>query len=148
MPEGDVVAELLHDWADGDDTAYSRLFSHVYTELKRVAHNELRKERPDPLLQTTGLVHEAFLRLRSSRIDWQNKQQFFAVFARVMRQILVDFGRKRSAVKRTGKLVIPSHRSARLSADVLDLNDALEELEQLDLEKAQLVELRFFAGLS
>src|SRR6266851_2193401 len=63
MPNGDAVAELLRDWAHGDEAAYARLFSHVYTELKRVAHNELRKEPPDPLLQTTGLVHEAFLRL-------------------------------------------------------------------------------------
>src|SRR5262245_39913586 len=79
MPEGDVLAEVLCDWAEGDDTAYGRLFSHVYTELKRVAHNQLRKEPSNPLLQTTGLVHEAFLRLRSSRIDWQNEQQFYAV---------------------------------------------------------------------
>jgi RNA polymerase sigma factor (TIGR02999 family) len=148
MANGDVVAVLLRDWADGDDTAYGRLFSHVYTQLKRVAHNELRKEPPNPLLQTTGLVHEAFIRLRSSRVDWQNKEQFFAVFARVMRQILVDFGRRRRAMKRSGKLVIPSRSSAGLSADVLDLNDALEELERLDSRKAQLVELRLFAGLS
>ena len=73
MPNGDAVAELLRDWAHGDEAAYARLFSHVYTELKRVAHNELRKEPPNPLLQTTGLVHEAFLRLRSSRIDWQKE---------------------------------------------------------------------------
>jgi RNA polymerase sigma factor (TIGR02999 family) len=146
--ERDLVAELLRDWADGDAAAYDRLFSHVYNELKRVAHNELRKESPNPLLQTTGLVHEAFLRLRSSRVDWQNKQQFYAVFARLMRQILVDFGRRRRAMKRSGKLVIPSHRQTRLPADVLDLNEALEELERLDPQKAQLVELRFFAGLS
>src|SRR5207249_4490540 len=83
---------------------------------------------------------------RSSRIDWQNKQQFYAVFARVMRQILVDFGRRRKAMKRSGKLVIPSNRPTRSPADVLDLNEALEELERLDSQKAQLVELRFFCG--
>ena len=123
-------------------------------DLKRIAHHQLSKEAYNPLLQTTGLVHEAFLRLRTSHVDWQNKEQFYASAARVLRQILVDFGRRQGAVKR--KVIagssMPKGRFGdlrfRSSADVLDLNDALDELEQVDSGKAQLVELRYFAGLS
>lgn len=146
-PENSIDS-LLHQWADGDTTAYHRLFTLVYGELKRIAHNELRNEPNDPLLQTTGLVHETFLRLRSSRVEWEDKQQFYALFARAMRQVLVDFGRRRNAVKRSK---VPQGLTAyrnRLPADVLDLNDALDELEQLDPEKGRLVELRYFGGLS
>lgn len=145
---GDSIDSLLRDWGDGDTTAYHRLFSCVYSELKRIAHNELRKERHDPILQTTALVHEAFVRLQRSHVDWEDAHQFYSIFARVMRQILVDCGRRRSALKRTRIAALPSSRQARLPADVLDLNDALDELERVDLQKAHLVELRYFAGLS
>jgi RNA polymerase sigma-70 factor, ECF subfamily len=148
MQAGDKIDVLLQAWADGDKDAYHLLFTHVYGELKRIAHNELRNEPNDPLLQTTGLVHEAFLRLRTSKVDWESREQFFAIFSRLMRQILVDFGRKRNASKRTRIDILPGNSQSRLPADVLDLNDALDELVKFDEHKARMVELRFFAGLS
>jgi RNA polymerase sigma factor (TIGR02999 family) len=147
MEPGDRIEILLQKWADGDVEAFHLLYTHVYSELKRIAHNELRKEPHDPLLQTTGLVHEAFLRLRTTRIDWEDKKQFFAIYSRLMRQILVDFGRRRSSVKRTPITFVPDSPS-RLPADILDLNNALDELQRFDEYKARLVELRYFGGLS
>jgi len=147
VPPTDPVTALLQSWADGDSSAYDRLFTQVYGELKRIAHNELRKEAHDPLVETTGLVHEVFLRLRKSRIDWEDRPQFYGLFARVMRQILVDFGRKRTANKRR-IIEIPVEGRSHLPVDVLDLHEALAELEEFDGEKARLVELRYFAGLS
>lgn len=149
----DTVTKLLHAWAIGDPDAFSRLISQVYLDLKRIAHHQLSNDAYNPLLQTTGLVHEAYIRLRTCQVDWQNKEQFYATFARLTRQILVDFGRRQKAIKRKPELAMtPERRFRNLRfrslAEVMDLNDVLDELEQVDPGKAHLVELRYFAGLS
>lgn len=149
----DTVTKLLRAWAIGDPDAFSRLICQVYLDLKRIAHHQLSNDAYNPLLQTTGLVHEAYIRLRTCQVDWQNKEQFYATFARLTRQILVDFARRQSAIKRKPELAMtPERRFRNLRfrslAEVMDLNDALDELEQVDPGKAHLVELRYFAGLS
>jgi RNA polymerase sigma-70 factor (ECF subfamily) len=131
-----------------------RLMPLVYQELRRTAHRQLRGERPGQGPQTTSLVHEAYMRLLdSSRVRWQNRSHFYAVSAQLMRRILVDFARARRAQKRGGDAVrvpidealdaLPERR-----ADVVALDDALEALAQFDPRKVQVVELRFFGGLS
>jgi RNA polymerase sigma factor (TIGR02999 family) len=126
----------------------------VYAELRRIAHRYMRDERPDHPLQTTALVHEAYLRLIDvNRLDWQSRNQFYAMSARMMRRILVDEARRRDADKRGAD---PSHvaldealvPAPEKGADVLALEEALAHLEVLDERKARVVELRCFAGLT
>jgi len=152
MAEG--VTELLKAWGDGDRGALDRLVPLVYAELKRRAGAQLARERGSHTLQPTALVHEAFLRLvdqRSAR--WQNRAQFFGVAAQLMRRILVDHARARAAAKRGGDALRISLDDASEAAvspetDVLLLNRALERLAVLDPRQAQVVELRYFGGLS
>jgi len=148
------VTRLLLEWRNGDNAALDRLIPLVYAELRRIAHRYMRDERPDHPLQTTALVHEAYLRLVDvNRLDWQCRNQFYAVSARTMRRILVEVARKRDADKRGGD---PSHialaealvPAPQKSTDVLELEDALVRLEALDERKARVVELRCFVGLS
>lgn len=152
-PQADVT-QLLVAWRDGDASALERLIPLVYAELRRVAHRYMRDERPDHPLQTTALVHEAYLRLIDvSRVDWESRNHFFAVSAQMMRRILVDAARRRNADKRGGDashvaldeaIVLVAERGA----DLVALDEALDQLATLAPRKARVVELRFFGGLS
>jgi RNA polymerase sigma factor (TIGR02999 family) len=149
-----AVTELLVRWGEGDGAAGEVLIPLVYDELRRVARHFLASQRPDHTLQSAALVHEAYLRLVGNRrMDWQNRQHFFAVAAQSMRQILVDHARQHGAVKRGGTSVtltldeavaLPQLRRV----DVVALDDALKSLAKLDAKQSQLVELRFFGGLT
>ena len=147
------VSELLAKWRAGDQESLCRLMPLVYGELRRIAHRHLRKERPDHTLQTTALVHEAYLCLMKQQpMDFQNREHFFAVSATLMRQILIQYARRRNAAKRSGgnKLTLDSATTLfpNLNVDLIALDDALHELAKLDAQQSRVVELRFFAGLS
>ena len=148
------VTRLLHDWAGGDQAALGRLIDLVYPELRRIAARHLRRERQGHTLQPTALVNEAFLRL-AQRPDkaWNDRAHFFAVAARIVRNVLVDHARAREASKRgAGALAVTLTESAAQvpapEVNLLDLDTALKELEQLDPQHSRIVELRYFAGLS
>lgn len=148
------VTQLLVNWSKGDHGALERLTPLVYGELKRLAARYLRRERPDHTLQSTALVHEAFLRLVDQRsVEWQNRAHFFGVAAQLIRRILVDHARGRMAAKRGSNAVklsledvVETPRQRPL--DLVALDDALEALAKLDPQQSRIVELRFFAGLS
>lgn len=148
------VTCLLLEWRNGDAGALDRLIPLVYAELRRMAHRYMRDERPDHPLQTTALVHEAYLRLIDvNRMDWQSRNQFYAVSARMMRRILVEQARRRNAEKRGGDPSRVAFDEALVPApakgtDVLALEEALVRLEALDERKARVVEMRCFGGLS
>lgn len=148
------VTALLDQWRRGDRDALGRLLPLVYEELKRIATRQLRSERADHTLQPTALVHEVYLRfIGQRRVDWQSRAQFFGVAAGVMRRILVDHARRRSASKRgDGRAAIPIedavHSVAAGEVPVLALDLALDRLENIDKELARLVELRAFSGLT
>ncbi|MGD8700346.1 MAG: sigma-70 family RNA polymerase sigma factor [Gemmatimonadales bacterium] len=148
------ITQLLKVLQRGDRSAFDRLLAVVYQELKRVAQRQMRRERAGHTLDTTGLVHEAYLRLvDQSEAEWQDRAHFFGVAARAMRQILIDHARRRAAQKRGG-----GWERATLDEDLvggqapteelLALDDALERLGQLDPRLSQVVEYRFFAGLT
>lgn len=145
---------MLIDWSEGDQDAPNRLMPLVYEELRRLAHQYLQRERPDHTLQATSLVHEAYLRLvDQGTTTWQNRAHFFAVSAQVMRRILVDYARTHRAEKRGGnwdKLAFEEALapSAERRVDLVALDDALKDLLELDPRQSQIVELRFFGGLS
>jgi RNA polymerase sigma factor (TIGR02999 family) len=149
------VTQLLIRWSDGDETALESLMPLVYGELRRLANNYLRSERPGHTLQPTALVNEAYLRLvdqKNSR--WQNRAHFYGIAAKLMRRILVDHARLKHAEKRGGagqqRLSITSAEglTAKTDFDVLALHEALEELAALDPQQSRIVELKFFGGLS
>ncbi len=147
------VTSLLKAWGDGDEEASERLFPLVYRELHRLAKRYMARERPGDSLQTTALIHEAFLKLASKNINWQNRQHFFAVSARIMRRILVDLARSRRCAKRgQGVQVLDLEGTAVLSnepdKDLVAVDDALKSLAELDPRQSQVVELRFFGGLT
>jgi RNA polymerase sigma factor (TIGR02999 family) len=147
------VTQLLVAWSNGDQVARDELMSVVYQELHRLAHKYMRRESPDHTLQTSALVNEAFLRLVDQRnVQWQNRSHFYAIAAQMMRRILVDYARNRRYAKRGGGLREISLDETMLSDDrsheVVALDDALLELAKIDSRKSQIVELRFFAGLS
>jgi len=153
----DDVTQLLRAWSLGDVEAGERALLLVYQELKRQAARYLRRERGDHTLRPTALVHEAYLRLVGQPgVAWQNRGQFFGVAAQMMRRVLVDHARARARGKRAGgwrrvsleEAGEAAHPAAALDVDLLALDAALGELAQLDPERARLVELRFFAGLS
>jgi RNA polymerase sigma-70 factor (ECF subfamily) len=154
LPSAANVTRLLVAWQGGDAAALDRLVPLVYAELRRVAHRYMRDERRDHPLQTTALVHEAYLRLIDvNRVDWQSRNHFFAVSAQMMRRVLVEAARRRHADKRGGDVshvaldeaVVPAPDRG---ADLVALDEALDHLASLDARKARVVELRFFAGLS
>lgn len=154
MPE-DGVTQLLVDWGKGDQAALEKLMPLVYDELRRLASNYLRRERATHTLQPTALVNEAYLKLVDQRnAKWQNRAHFFGISAQLMRRILVDHARQHQAAKRGGsnqqRLSITSAERVAKQPDVdlLALNEALEELTQMDPQQAQIVELKFFGGLS
>ena len=148
------MTALLGDWSRGNRSALDQLLPLVYAELRRVAARQLRVERADHTLQPTALVHEAYMRLVDQReSDWQNRAHFFGVSAQVMRRILVDHARRRSASKRGDGLRCVSIDEARDVAaaseiPILALNGALDRLEKVDVELARIVELRAFDGLT
>ena len=145
-----AVTKLLQAWAAGDEGAGEELYALLYAELRRQAGRYMRRERRHHSLQPTGLVHEAYLRLAGSPdLAWHSRGHFFAIAARVMRQVLVDHARRRRAAKREGFRVTLTEGAAPAAAplDVLDLEEALTELTALDPRQARVVELRYFAGL-
>lgn len=148
------ITQLLLAWGNGDERALEDLMPLVYDELHKVAARHLRRMRPGQTLQTTDLVNEAYLRLiDASQVRWQNRAHFFAVSAQLMRRILVDFARRRQYLKRGGGaqqvsldegLAIAPERGA----DLMALDDALGRLAELNARQAQVVELRYFGGLT
>lgn len=151
------VTRMLQAWKDGDASALERLTPLVYAELHRLAYRNMAGERAGHLLQPSALVNEAFLRLLGNApVEWESRTQFFAVAARLMRQILIDFARSQGAVKRgerAAHVQIDRVRGLAVQdagldpADLVDLEDALNRLAALDARQAQVVELRFFGGL-
>jgi len=147
------ITKLLRDWCRGDDKALEKLTPLIYAELHRLAHRYMRQERSDHTLQTTALINEAYLRLIDwKNVSWTNRAQFFAVAARMMRRILVDFARSRNYAKRGGGAGIVSLEDAPTLArdrapEIVALDEALQGLSVIDPRKAEIVELRFFAGL-
>ena len=154
MPREDDVTGLLAAWSQGNRAVDSRLMAIVYRDLRRVARRKLRAERADHSLAPTALVHEAYLRLIDfRRVRWQNRAHFFAIAARVMRQVLVDHARAHAAAKRGSSgwkvpLSDPAGATRARAVDLLDLDDALERLAAIDEALADLVVLRFFGGLT
>jgi RNA polymerase sigma-70 factor, ECF subfamily len=152
MPATHDLTLLLTRWADGDLGALEDLTPLVYKELRRLAASHLRRERSDHTLQPTGLVHEAYLRLVDQRNPrWENRSHFFGVAARLMRQILVEYARRKKAAKRAAT-TMSLEESVILAPgrghDLLALDDALNALEKVDPRKCKAVELRYFGGLS
>jgi RNA polymerase sigma factor (TIGR02999 family) len=154
QPSAQEITRLLLAWGQGDQTALERLMPLVYGELRRLARRHMNRQRPGHTLQTTALVNEAYLRLiDSSQVQWQNRAHFFAVSAQLMRRILVDFARSRKSLKRGAEarqitlddsLEVSSERGA----DMIALDDALNALAEMNPRQSQIVELRYFGGLS
>ncbi len=151
---GRDLTQLLRDWNAGDREALDRLIPLVYDELRRLARRELRRERVDHTVQPTALVNELYLRLLQQRdATWQNRAQFFAVAAQLMRRVLVDHARARVAAKRGGgaprvSLDAGLELPADGGVDLLALDRELTRLAELDPDQARIVELRFFSGLT
>jgi RNA polymerase sigma-70 factor, ECF subfamily len=148
------LTDLLQAWRSGDRAALDRLVSLVYAELHRLAHHYIARERPGLTLQTSALVNEAYLRLiDASQVDWRDRAHFFAVAAALMRQVLIQYARLRHSQKRGGSALrvefseafIPSPER---DADLIALDDALNDLARTDPREAKIVEMRFFGGLS
>ncbi len=147
------VTATLQAWKKGDPEAAERLMPLVYDELHRMAARYLGGERRGHTLQTTDLVHEAYLRLVDQRtVDWRERGHFFAIAARTMRRVLLDHARRHLAAKRDGGHRLPLISTLDLVIDkppeLIALDEALKDLAELDAEKAQMVELRFFGGLT
>ena len=147
-----AVSVLLANWNEGDHEAFRDAIPLVYNELRRVAHHYLQKERPDHTLQSTALVHEAYLRLeKQGAPPFKNREHFVAICALLMRQILVEYARSRGAAKRDGgyRLTVDEGLAFKSrNVDLVALDDALNELAKLDPQQSQIVEMRFFGGLS
>jgi RNA polymerase sigma-70 factor, ECF subfamily len=147
------VTQLLANWSQGDDDALTELTPLVYEDLRRLAQRYMHGERPDHTLQTTALVNEAYLRLADqTNPSWQNRAHFFAVAARTMRQILVNYAKSYRSQKRGGGALKVELDEAALvspeaSKEILDLHEALERLATLDSRKAEVVEMKYFGGL-
>jgi RNA polymerase sigma factor (TIGR02999 family) len=151
------VTKLLQRWSGGEPEALGELLPMVYGELRRLARRALSRERPDHTLQPTALVHEAFLRVVPQQAKgWQNREHFFAVCAQVMRQVLVDYARRRRARKRGAGGIQVALEDADGSPpaavgpgfDLIEIDQALTDLAALDLRRARVVEMRYFAGMT
>ncbi|MEM7352370.1 MAG: sigma-70 family RNA polymerase sigma factor [Acidobacteriota bacterium] len=156
-PDAGGVTRLLLQWKDGDREALEELAPIVYSELRRLARHYMSGENAGHLLQTTALVHEAYLKLVGLDVEWRGRVHFFAIAARLMRRVLVDYARERRAEKRGGGAPVVLLDEARIGGvddagpaapDILALDAALEKLAAFDERKSQVVELRFFAGLT
>lgn len=149
------ITQMLLELTEGNQEVVNKILPHIYDELRRLAGGYLRRERSDHTLQPTALVHEAYMKLiDQNRVKWKNRAHFFGIAAQVMRRILLDHARKHQADKRGGEaeilpleeeILVVSHDK---SAELIALDDALEALAQLDPQKARVVELRYFGGLS
>ena len=154
MPAPHEVTQLLREWGSGDLAAFDKLMSLVYEELRRMAKRYMDRQNPGHTLQTTALIHEAYLRLvNQQEVQWQNRAHFFGVAAKAMRHILVDYARTRQAAKRGGAAYIVSLDEAALvsterTEELAALDDALQSLAAFDQRKSQVVELRYFGGLT
>jgi RNA polymerase sigma factor (TIGR02999 family) len=153
MTSSHRITGLLQSWSQGDDAALAELTPLVLAELRTLARAYMRRERPDHSLQATGLVNECYLRLLQARtVDWQNRAHFFALSARLMRRVLVDFARSRQYSKRGGGAEHVMFDDQRLALepgrDLVALDDALTALAAIDERKSQVVEMRFFGGLT
>jgi RNA polymerase sigma factor (TIGR02999 family) len=152
-PQADVT-QLLLDWRDGDDSAADRLMSLLYGELKEIAHRHLSREAVGHTVNTTALVHEAYVGLADqTRLEWQNRAHFLAASSRVMRHILIDYARRRGAAKRGGdRIRVPLHDAVATveapGVDLLDLERALTSLAERDERMARVVECRYFGGMT
>jgi RNA polymerase sigma-70 factor (ECF subfamily) len=147
------ITGLLNDWCNGDESALDVLMPLVEDELHRIASRYMRMEGPGHILQTTALINEAYLRLVNQKVRWQNRAHFFAIAATIMRRILLNHARDRQRLKRGGHAVQVSLSEAagmsdEMSADLIDLDDALRKYASVDARKCRVVELRYFAGLS
>lgn len=148
------ITQILQDWNDGNENAKERLLPFVYDELKRQARILMSRERANHTLQPTALVHEAFMRLaEQSGIDWQNRSHFYGIASRLMRQILVDHARLHAAEKRGNNPIHFSIEDVQIPVEqradsILILNDILDRLAEFDEQQAQIVEMRFFGGMS
>jgi RNA polymerase sigma factor (TIGR02999 family) len=148
------ITQLLRAWTQGREGASDKLMPLVYAELHRLAKAYMSRERSDHTLQTTALVHEAYLRLvDASQVEWQDRAHFFAMGAQVMRRILVDWARSRRSLKRGGDWRMVQLDEALVASpesdiDLVALDDALQKLNDMDPRKGKMVELRFFGGLS
>jgi RNA polymerase sigma factor (TIGR02999 family) len=152
-PSPSEITLLLQAWSDGDQEALDRLMPLVYGALHRAAHRYMAREQAGHTLQTTALIHEVYVQLVDVEIPWQNRAHFLAVCARLMRRILTDFARSRHAVKRGGgarhiSIDDALAVSGESWSDLVRIDDALKALAATDARKAQVVELRFFGGLS
>jgi RNA polymerase sigma factor (TIGR02999 family) len=153
MTQPRSLSELLAKWPVGDAQSLEALVPQAYDELRHLAHRFLRKQGPENTLQSTALVHEAYLRLANQHdLHFENEKQFFGLAALIMRQILVDYARCRSAAKRDGGFRLTLDDSLSLgngkNLELIALDDALASLAQLDIQQSRIVELRFFGGLS
>jgi RNA polymerase sigma factor (TIGR02999 family) len=151
---GETITDYLLELRGGDRAVMDALFPAVYEQLRAIAHNALRRERPDHTLGTTGLVHEAWFKLvDQTRVEWRDRAHFFSIASRAMRRILVDYARRHGAAKRGGKIraialedgMVPSEERAEA---LLAVDEALERLAAHDPALTQVVECRFFAGLT
>jgi RNA polymerase sigma-70 factor (ECF subfamily) len=153
-PSHGTISRLLLEWREGDQTALDRLVPLVYRELRRLAGYYMRRQRADHTLQTSALINEAYLRLIDHKnMRWENRAHFYAVAAQAMRRILVDHARSRGYQKRGGGALKVSFDEAVIgaeerAAELIALDDALQDLAGLDPRKCQIVELRYFGGLS
>ncbi len=154
MPYEADITQLLLNWSGGDREALDRLMPLVYTQLRQMAHARLREQSPDHTLNTTALVHEAYIKLiDTNQVQWQDRAHFLAAASRLMRHILVDYWRRQKAYKRGGKqqrvdldeaLMLPEAQAEA----VLEIDEALKGLEQLNPRQSQVVEHRYFGGLT
>jgi len=152
--DSENVTQLLQDWSQGNQQALEELLPLIYNELRHLAHNFLYRERPGHTLQTTALVHEAYLKLIDQKdARWQNRSHFFAIAAQAMRRILIDSARRHAALKRGGpqeKLSLDEAPDISLEPNtkLLALDEALKALAEIDPEQSRIVELRYFGGLT
>jgi RNA polymerase sigma factor (TIGR02999 family) len=141
------ITDLLKEWNKGDREALEKVMPLVDEELKKIAHSYMRKEKPEHLLQTTALVHEALLRLLKKTVTWENRRQFYAIVARRMRQVLFDYANQTPKVEHVdiADVVVPDKQR---SEEIILLNEALAKLEKLNERPARVVEGRYFIGLT
>lgn len=153
MGQDDNLTGILHEWSAGDPQAGDRVFERLYPELKGVARKHLSSERAGHTIQPTALVNEAYLKLKAgSQVEWKDRAHFFAIAARIIRQILVDYGRRRNAKRRGGGLNITlneeMHGEQEDALELLALDEALNRLEALNARQAEIVALRYFGGMT
>lgn len=155
MNQTHKITGMLHEWSNGNHEALEKLMPLVYDELHKQAARYLRRERPNHTLQTTALIHEAYIKLIDQcDVNWKNRAHFFAIAAQLMRRILVDHARAKHRVKRGGDaLTLPLEEATLVidkgkTIDLIELDEALNRLKKIDERKVQVVELRYFSGLT